>query len=285
VMNAYEMLELLRDNVGEATESHWTDKLLLQRLNVEHTEVGRLVLDSPGDWLLRRSASLTPSSNRLTLPSDCVRPAYLEEVSSGRVVPIRGTVRERRLGRQPGTSLGAGTVEAYLLGGYVEVNVDSYGEACYLWYQGRVKDLHAGVCGTGTGAAAVVFEAAHWPSGVDDYYNDLVLQVRDQTDHLLNVNEAISDYDGGTVTAVIAAPFATPASGDFYGTVSELPKELLGLVVLRATVKAVAKPSSTFEKEIFAFFRAELKGAQEEAEEFLSTRLSGSTYIRIAEVS
>jgi len=86
-----------------------------------------------------------------------------------------------------------------------------------------------------------------------------------------------------TVTATIAAPIATPASGDFYGTVSELPKELLGLVVLRATVKAMAKPSSTFEKEIFAFYRAELKNAQNEAEEFLSTRLSGSTYVRIAE--
>ena len=281
--NAYEMLELLRDNVGETEESHWTDKLLLQRLNIENRDVGRLCLDSPGDWLIKKSASLTPSSSRLTLPSDCVRPAYLEEVSSGRVIPVRGTVRERRMGRQAGTTLSAGTIEAYLFGGFIEVNMDSYANACYLWYQPRVKTLHAGVCGTGTGAAAVVFEAAHWPSGVDDYYNDIVLQVRDQTDHVLNVNQAISDYVGATFTATIASPAVTPASGDFYGTVSELPKELLGLVVLRATVKAIAKPSSTFEKEIFSFFRAELKKAQEEAEEFLATRLSGSTYTRIVE--
>ena len=281
--NAYEMLELLRDNVGETEESHWTDKLLLQRLNIENRDVGRLCLDSPGDWLIKKSASLTPSSSRLTLPSDCVRPAYLEEVSSGRVIPVRGTVRERRMGRQAGTTLSAGTIEAYLFGGLIEVNMDSYANACYLWYQPRVKTLHAGVCGTGTGAAAVVFEAAHWPSGVDDYYNDIVLQVRDQTDHVLNVNQAISDYVGATFTATIASPAVTPASGDFYGTVSELPKELLGLVVLRATVKAIAKPSSTFEKEIFSFFRAELKKAQEEAEEFLATRLSGSTYTRIVE--
>ena len=282
--NAYEMLELLRDNIGESTESHWSDKLLLQRLNVEHRDVGRLVLDSPGDWLLKKSASISPSSSQLALPSDCVRPAYIEEVSSGRKINIQGTVRERRLGRMPGTTIGAGNVEAYLVGNYIEVNMDNYGEACYIWYQPRVKDLHAGVCGTGTGAAAVVFEAAHWPSGVDDYYNDIVLQVRDSSDYLLNVNQAISDYVGLTFTATIASPAATPASGDFYGTVSQLPQELLGLVVLRATVKAMAKPSSTFEKEIFAFFRAELKNAQNEAEEFLATRISGSTYVRIAEV-
>jgi len=192
-MNAYEMLELLRSNIGETEEAHWKDKLLLRQLNIEHRDVGRLVLDSPGDWLLKKSDSITPSSSQLALPSDCVRPAYIEEVSSGRKIGIQGTIRERRLGRMPGTSIGAGSVEAYLLGNYVEINMDSYGEACYIWYQPRVNKLQAGVCGTNTGAAAVVFEAAHWPSGVDDYYNGIVVQVRDSSDHLLNVNEAISD--------------------------------------------------------------------------------------------
>lgn len=282
-MNAYEMLELLRNNIGETVESHWKDKLLLSQLNIEHRDVGRLVLDSPGDWLMKKSDSISPSSNQLALPDDCIRPAYIEEVTSGRKIPISGTVRERRLGRMPGVSIGAGMVEAYLIGNYVEINMDSFGEACYIWYQPRVKDLHAGVCGASTGATAVVFEAAHWPSGVDDYYKSIVIQVRDQTDHLLNVNEAISAYDGGTGTATIASPVATPASGDFYGTVSQLPVELLGLIVLRATVKAMAKPSSTFEKEIFAFYRAELKNAQDEAKEFLATRISGSTYTRMVE--
>lgn len=282
-MNAYEMLELLRNNIGETVESHWKDKLLLSQLNIEHRDVGRLVLDSPGDWLMKKSDSISPSSNQLALPSDCIRPAYIEEVTSGRKIPISGTVRERRLGRMPGVSIGAGTVEAYLIGNYVEINMDSFGEACYIWYQPRVKDLHAGVCGTGTGATTVVFEAAHWPSGVDDYYNDIVIQVRDQADNLLNVNEAISNYVGLTVTATIATPLAAPASGDFYGTVSQLPAELLGLIILRTTVRAMAKPSSTFEKEIFAFYRAELKNAQDEAERFLATRISGSTYTRIVE--
>lgn len=282
-MNTYEMLELLRDNIGELVEKHWTDKLLLRRLNLEHREVAKMVLDSPGDLLLKKSASITAVASLITLPSDCVRPVYVEEVSSGRVIPIRGTVRERRLTRMAGTSLSSGTVEAYFFGNYLEVNQDGYGEAVYVWYQARIIDLHAGLCGTGTGAAAVVFEAAHWPSGANDYYNGAVVQVRDASDFLLNVNEAIADYVGLTVTAVIAAPLVTPASGDFYGTVSALPEELHGLVVMRATVNALARPSSVFEKEIFSFWRAQLKDVQKEAEAFLATRLSGSTYTRIAE--
>lgn len=284
-MNAYEMLELLRDNVGEGTESHWTDKLLLRRLNAEHREVARLVLDSPGDWLLKKSDSLTAVSSVITPPSDMVRPAYLEEVSSGRVIPIRDTVRERRMGRVPGTSLGAGQVEAYLLGANIEVNMTGYGEAVYLWYEPRIIDLAAGVCATGTGATTVVMEAAQWPSGVDDYYNGAMIEVRDVSTFVLNVNQAITDYDAGTFSATIASAAVTPASTDLYGTVSDLSDELHNLVVLRATVRALAKPSSTFEKELFGFWRAELKTAKEEAEEFLATRVSGSVYTRIVEGS
>lgn len=282
-MNAYEMLELLRQNVGEVKEAHWSDRLLLRRLNAEQLEVARLVLDSPGDWLLKQSAALTPSSSLITLPTDCVRPAYLEEVSSGRNIPIRGTVRERRVGRQPGTTISAGTIEAYFKGAYLEVNMDSYTEPVYLWYQPRIIDLHAGECGNGTGATAIVFEGKNWPNGQNDYYNNVYVEVRDKTSHVLNVRALISDYVGSTFTATIASPTATPEVNDLYGTVSQLPDELHNWIVIRATVRALAKPSSTFEKEIFSFWRAELKTAKEEAEEFLATRLSGSTYTRIVE--
>lgn len=282
-MNAYEMLELLRDNVGERKEAHWSDKLLLRRLNTEQREVARLALDSPGDWLIKKSASITPSGSLITLPSDCVRPAYVEEVTSGRTIPIRGTVRERRIGRQPGTTLSAGTIEAYFNGDYLEVNQDSYAVPVYVWYQKRIPDIHAGECGNGTGATTIVFEAQNWPNGVDDYYNGVYVEVRDSTSHVLNVRQAITDYVGSTFSATIASSAVTPVVNDLYGTVSLLPEELHNLIVLRATVRALAKPSSSFEKEIFGFWRAELKTAMQEAEEFLSTRLSGSTYTRVVE--
>ena len=283
-MNAYEMLEQVRYNIGETTEAHWKDKMLLRQLNMDHREVARKILDAPGDWLLKKSDSLTPSSSQLSLPSDCVKPAAIEEVSSGRVIPVRGTVRERRVGRMAGTSLSAGTVEAYLIGNKIEVNMDSYGEACYVWYQKRVIDLHAGLCGSSTDATHVQFELTHWPSGEDDYYNGVTVQVRDQSDHILNVDAVITDYTGQTASATITSAIATPASGDYYGTVSQLPVEVLPVVLLRSTVKALARPSSTFEKEIFSFYLSELKRAEEELDEFLATRISGSTYSRIVEV-
>lgn len=282
-MNAYEMVELLRQNIGEKVEAHWSDRLLLRRLNNEQKEVARLCYDSPGDWLLKKSSSITPAASVITLPTDCVRPAYLEEVSSGRNIPIRGTVRERRVGRQPGTTISAGTIEAYFMGANLEVNMDSYTEPVYVWYQQRVPDLHAGECGNGTGATSIVFEAKNWPNGQNDYYNGVYVEVRDKTSHVLNVRQAITDYVGSTFTATIASATVTPEVNDLYGTISLLPEELHNWVVLRATVRALAKPSSTFEKEVFSFWRAELRVAKEEAGEFLASRLSGSTYTRIVE--
>jgi len=282
-MNAYEMLEMVRDNVGEKEASHWSDKLLVRRINIEHREVSRLVLDSPGDWLLKKSSSITPSDSIITLPTDCVRVAYVEEVSSGRNVPIRGTIRERRLGRQPGTQLGGGVIEGYFYGSYIEINADAYDVPVYVWYQQRVPDLHAGKCGNGTGATAVILEAQNWPNGQDDYYNEQYIEVRDEGTYVLNARCVISDYVGSTFTATIANPTVAPTVNDLYGTVSQLPEELHNWIVLRASVRALAKPSSVFEKEIFSFLKAELKAAKEEAEEFLATRLSGSTYTRIAE--
>lgn len=279
-MNAYEMFELLRDNIGEKEESHWKNKLLLRRLNVEHREVARLVIDSPGDWLLKKSASITPSSSLITLPTDCIKPAYLEEVSSGRPIPIRGTVRERRVG---GQNFQSGDLEAHFFGNYLEVGVSSYSTAVYVWYQPRIPDLHCGSCGNGTGTTTIVFEAVNWPNGQDDYYNDSYVEVRDKTSNVLNARQLITDYVGATFTATIAAAAVAPIVNDYYGTVSLLPDELHNWVVMRATVRALAKPSSTFEKEIFSFWRAELKTAKEEAEEFLATRFDGNIYTRITE--
>jgi len=282
-MNAYEMLEQVRYNIGETEETHWKNRNLLRQMNLEHQEVARRVLDSPGDWLIKKSSAITPSSSQLSLPSDCVKPAAIEEVSSGRVIPVRGTVRERRVGRMAGTQISSGSVEAYLLGNVVEVNMDSYSEQCYIWYQQRVKWLHAGICGTSSDSTHIHFQLKLWPSGVDDYYNGVTIEVRDKNDYKLNVNTSITDYDGDTAIATVASTTNAPASGDFYGTVSQLPNEVLSLVILRTTVKALAKPSSTFEKEIFSFYQAELRRSEKEIEEFLSQRISGSVYSRIIE--
>ena len=284
-MNSYEMLLMLRDNLGETVEKHWTDLMLLKRLNAAKDEVVTRVLNSPGDWLLKKSAAITPVNNQLTLPSDCVFPVYVEEVSSGLTIPIRGTIRERRGGRCIGTSLSLGT-EAYLIGNYIEINQESFSNPCYLWYQPRIIDLHAGLCAaTVTDATHIGFELGHYPSGADDYYNGVTVEVRDSSSFVLNVSTPITDYVGSTGVATIASSVVTAVAGDFYGTVCGLPQELHEWIVVKATVRAYAKPSSTFEKEIFGFWRAELKSLEEEMEDFLSSRVSGSTYVREAETN
>jgi hypothetical protein len=279
-MDAYEMRLQLRDNLGEAVASHWTEAQLVRRLNIEHKAVARKVIDSPGDWLLKKSDALTPSSNRLTLPTDCLRPVYVEEVTSGRMIPIRGTVREKAGGRFPGYG---GTVEAYLIGNYIEINLNDYGNTCYLWYQPRVLDLQSGTCQASTGATSVYFELANFPSGVDDYYNGVTLHIYDVSTNALNFNGLIADWVGLTGIATIASAAAAPAATDLYGTVSPLPEEVHNLIVMRATVKAIAKPSSTFEKELFSFYRAELKKEEEDVESFLTSRLGDSVYTRITD--
>jgi hypothetical protein len=277
-VNAYEMMEMLRSNIGETVAKHWENKLLLRRLNIEHKDVGRRVLSAPGDWLLKKSDALTAVDSVITLPSDCLYPAYMEEVGSGQTILLSGTVRERSIGKLSGAYFAGAGLSAYPVGENYEVNQSGYNGQVYLWYQPSIIDLHAGTCGNGTGAEAIVFEGKSWPNGQDDYYNGVIVEVRDRTSHVLNVRQEITDYVGATFTATIAPSAVTSEANDLYGTVSPLAEELHDLIVLRATVKALAKPSSTFEKEIFSYYRAELKRVEDEMESFLALRQSGSIY-------
>ena len=47
-MNAYSMLTLLRDQISEATASHWSDINLMRRLNVAQRKVELLVQGAIG---------------------------------------------------------------------------------------------------------------------------------------------------------------------------------------------------------------------------------------------
>lgn len=282
-MNTYEMLLSVRDNIGETVAAHWTDVNLLRRINAAQKEIYVKVANAPGDWLLKKSAALTPVDSVVSLPADCLFPAYLEDVSTGVPIYLNGSVRERSRGRLPNMPLYAGKLEAYFVGNTVEINQDGYGLPCYLWYQPRLIDLHAGVCGSGSDATHVGFDLTGWPSGVDSYYVGATIEVRDQNTNVLDVSMPITGYVGATGVAAVTSTAVTPTTRDFYGTVSQLPIELHEWLVLKATMKALAKPSSTFEKEVFGFWRNVLAETEEAMNNFLSSRFSGSTYTRIAE--
>ena len=277
-MNAYFMLSDLRDNVGESAGAHWDDAELLRKLNQANLEVGFLVSENPGDWLLK-STTLTPVASVITLPSDCAKPVYLEETTPGREIPFWNTVRERRVTRSSPSGLYSGSLNAYMVGNTIEVNKDSYTEGVTLWYERKLIDLSAGTIGTGA-ASSLQFAVANEPSGVDDYYNGVTVECMDATTKVVEIVSTISDYAGSTYTATITG---TPTTADLYGTIPQIPREGHALIVLKATLMCIAKPSSSLDPEVFDNFEKIVRRAERRFEEWISTRIKNSQGVRITE--
>jgi hypothetical protein len=277
-MNAYQMLEAVREGIGEATANHWTDKELVRALSMAQQKVAVLVQEQNVEWLLKKSSSITPSSSALAMPDDCLKPVYLEEVSSGRNIPIRGAVSERRLTRIPGTTIYSGVVDAYVVGNSIEVNQDSYGEACYLWYVPRVIDLLAGTASAGE-ATGLTLESDSYFIPQDDYYNGTAFEVVGGTG--IGNEDTISDFDGGTGVCVVTGTYD---SDSIYGTVSILPRETHGLIVAEAVMRSLSKPGSSARRETWQFWHEERKDERALVMDFLSSRTVGNSRVRTTEM-
>jgi hypothetical protein len=241
-------------------------------------EVGFMVSENPGDWLLT-STTLTPVASVITLPSDCAKPVYLEETSSGREIPIENTVRERRVTRSSSVSLYGGYINAYMVGNTIEVNQDSYTEGVTLWYERKLVDLSAGTIETGA-STSLKFDADNEPSGVDDYYNGVTVECMDATTKVIEISTPITDYAGTTYTATLVG---TPVTSDFYGTVPQIPSEGHALIVLKATLMCIAKPSSSLDPKVFDNFEKIVRRAEKRFDEWVSTRVKNSQGVRVTE--
>ncbi|KKM72962.1 hypothetical protein LCGC14_1415300 [marine sediment metagenome] len=277
-MNAYMMMLEVRDNIGEETPKKWDDAAIQRKLNGAQRRLAMLLSMSPGDWLVK-SADLTPSNSLITLPTDCMKPVYLEITGNKQPIPIRTNVRDRSIGRLPASGLGVWEYEAYLLKDYIEVNVDSFSTGVTLWYQQRVPDLALGVVATGS-ASTLVLQVANEPNGNDDYYNGVTIEVID-TNFNINIVSTVSDYDGGTFTITLTG---TPTTSDFYGTIPELPEECHDLMVLMATTKLLASPGAALDPESFQFFVNEKNSLLKDFKDWVSTRKSGSSHTRVTEL-
>ncbi len=277
-MNAYDMLQEVRANIGESTAAQWSDKELLRKLSANQKRVAMLFILSPGDWLMK-STDLTPSASVITLPDDCAKPVYMEVTSTGHVIPIRQTVRERRITRPEGTTFFVGNIDAYFVGNTLVVNQDSYTEGVTLWYQQRVVDLIAGTADTGSEALKIIIPTSVGPSFVDDAYNDVVLEIVGGT--LVGTVTTVSDYTGSSRTLVIAE---TASTSTIFGSRSIVPEEGHDYIVLLSTLQALAKPGSTLEQFTFTYWRDLVRQAKKDLEEFIATRKSGSSHVRITEV-
>lgn len=278
-MDTYFMLQLLRDQISEAVASHWSDVNLLRRLNVAQRKVAVLVQNYPGAWLLK-SADLTPSSSIITLPSDCAKPVYMEEKSSGKPIAWLSNVKARRVSRSVGASLDwwSGAPEAYPLLGTLEVNQSDYSTEVTLWYDVRVPDLMAGTASAGA-ATSLTFPVDSNVKHVDDYYNGVAIDV-DAGTGAGTVGDIITDYTGATGACVVSGTYDNTT---VFGTISRLPEEAHPLILAEATVLAVAKPSSNIDKEIFQYYVNERRDVKRDLQDWLETRIKGHGRVEITE--
>ncbi len=273
-MNAYDMLQLLRDNIHEATATHWSDVNLVRRLNQAQNRVAQLVAMSPGQWLVK-SKSVTASNSVITLPDDCSKPLYLED-ANGNPIHWLGSVTHRRVSRAAGTSIDIGAREAYPLMSTIEVNEDSFGDTCTLWYLRRVPNLHTGTAGTNSGSSALEFDSDLNLVYLDDYYNDVTVEVIDQSSGIVDIRSTISDYVASTRIATISG---IPSSGDLYGTISVLPEETHDLIVVWATVLALMKPASEIDENVRKYYQLDLRSEKTTVTEWLASRIPGDGVI------
>ena len=283
-MNAYELVEEVRNNIGEQDPSHWTNKEILSKLNLAQKRIANNLSMIPGDWLTT-SAAVTPSSSIITLPTDCAKPLYLEETSSKQHVMIMNSVKEK--GQQSafpsGISndriTGSNELFAYLQRNTLVFNITSYSTACTLYYQQRLPELHFGKAGTGSTTNSLVFDIDSNPKRSDDYYNDVTIEIVSGTGE--GVSSTISDYVGSTYTATISGACAVH---DTFGTVSLLPDEAMDLLILEASLFCLAKPSSIIDSKVFEFLGGELSLARRVFEEWANSRLPEYGYTRRAEL-
>lgn len=282
-MHAIEQMVLLRDFIGEATAAHWSDVNLLRRLNGAQNLIAIQVAMTPGQWLIK-SGSVTPSGSVITLPSDCSKPIYLEETSSGRPISWINSVAQRRVSRGYGANISDNTPgmrEAYPLRKTIEVNQASYTTACTLWYQIRVPDLAYGTGSASCGANALGMEGAMFPHFVDDYYNNVTVVVQDDGTGFIDIVSEISNY---AATNFVATITGTPAASDLYGTVSMLPEETHYLMVLEAAVNALSKPSSNLDKGVLSQYRNDRNTERNRVYSWLASRVPEAAHMTATEI-
>uniref|UniRef100_A0A6H1ZQ33 Putative tail protein n=1 Tax=viral metagenome TaxID=1070528 RepID=A0A6H1ZQ33_9ZZZZ len=281
-MNAYDLFRAVRDDLNEASASHWKDPEVLQKLNLNYLQLAARIGNSPGDWLLT-SESVTPVASVITLPSNCAKPVHLED-SEGNPIWVNTTVRDRQVFRTVGIS-DEGAGQAYLQGNTIVVNADSFTTVCTLWYQERLPLLHCGVLQASTGATTLMFQLVDsnarsmLASGVNDYYNGEVVEVIDVTSGVVS-QATIADYVGSTGAATVATMSPAPAATDYYGTVPRIPDEALPLLQLATTVQLLAKPSSAIDPKYFEYFAGLMKKAKVDFESWLEPRMHTSSHVQ-----
>jgi len=281
-MNAYVMLELIRDRVGEAVASSGIgsgssqflgDGTLLAQLNLAQRKAWMELNLQPVEFSLT-STTLTPANSVITLPSNCAKPVYMEETSTGYPFDLKVSLEERKLYEYPLDRSSSRFLTAYRLGNTLVVNQDSYTTGVTLWYRKRIIDLIASLGDTSSTTNTLVIKSVMRPSVTNDYYNGATLEVVGGTGI---GSYTVSDYVGSTRTLTVTGTFSTDS---LFGTVSDLPQEAEDYIMESAIIAFLAKPSAAIDPKYFEFAMSNLSRAQKLYREWISTQMTAHRRIR-----
>jgi hypothetical protein len=265
----------VRDSIGEAIAAHWSDDKIMQRINSAQSSIARMMANNAGQWLTTR-AMVTPVAGVITLPVDCGRPLYLEEVDSGRRIGWISSVAARWVSRQSGVSLDAGIREAYALRNTIEVNDASYATSCYLWYEKRLPDMAAGTASAG-GVSSLTLPNERQIKRTDDYYNDLVIEVISGTGA---GSTTITDFVGSTRVCTLTGTYDATS---VFGTVSLLPEEARRLLEVMATLSCLSRPGSVLDEKVYGYYEYERKREEKSFQDWLASRVPGQGKVEVLE--
>jgi hypothetical protein len=238
--NCYEILSEVRRGINEFTTAYvqgtdatgaYTNAQIFKAINdAQRYLYGLIVNRNP--QLFFKSADLTPSAGRLTMPWDFYRIRRLENADGTRLV-VEG------LDQKPGDEESESSFHFYWQGGYIYMDDVSYSEVVKLYYVSKPRDIHSGMTSAG-GALSATLDVAQAKKLID-YYNGMGIE--NITD--VGAPDTISDY----TAALVAVVSGTWAASKYYGLVSELPEPFHGFIARRATLwmrstyKSLEKPT------------------------------------------
>jgi len=229
--NAYEILSEVRRGINEYSTAYvqgtdatgaYLNAQIIKHINEAQKYLYNLVVNR-NPQLFYKSADLTPSNGRLTMPWDFHRPRRLEN-ASGKKLYVEG-LDQKPAGDEVGSSY-----HYYWQGGYIYMDESAYSEVTKLYYVSKPRDIHCGITSAGSALSATL--DATYAKKIADYYNGMVIEDLGVAGASSNTHDTITDF----TTALVATVSGTWAASHYYGLVSELPEALHTFITRRATL-------------------------------------------------
>ncbi len=257
-LNLYAQFYEVRRKLSEVTAAFWTDLEVYSYLNQ-----GQLFIVRKSKCLKRTATiTTTASTQEYDLNSSTNGFQDIIDISDdGVYFKINGTnylpldyATKGRLNKESSgwQGISASVPQKYYynkatktIGLYPKPNSTNAGAYLFITGYHKPKILNAGTCNTGTSATALVLATGSstvpYPNPVNDYYNDLYVEIYSGTG--AGQISKITDYVGSTGTCTVSFTTA-PTTASIYGMISEIPSDMHYLMPLYALWKLWGKGGS-----------------------------------------